>query len=139
MPKYPIVKMKAGKEANVTFGHPWVFSGALDDVPKDLEHGSLVHLADRRGEIIGTGTYSATSSIAVRVFDQTGYSYDVSATGILFEIDNLNEVGSEISFELELNTPNGKMKLKCMGNIVRREVKGQKTAIAVKITDSQLT
>ena len=77
--------------------------------------------------------------IPVKVSEQAGVSCDISASGILFEIDNLNEVGSEISFELELNTPNGKMTLKCMGNIVRREVKGQKTAIAVKITDSQFT
>jgi hypothetical protein len=76
-------------------------------------------------------------AVPVNVFDQTGISRDVSASGILFELDHFNEVGSEISFELELDTPNGKMKLKCTGDIVRTESKGQKTAIAVKITDSQ--
>jgi 23S rRNA (cytosine1962-C5)-methyltransferase len=66
---YPILNLKAGKEANVGFRHPWVFSGALESMPKDLPHGSLVHVADRQHKIIGTGTYSAHSSIAVRVFD----------------------------------------------------------------------
>lgn len=47
------------------------------------------------------------SSIAlpVKVFDQTGISRDASASGILFELNHFNEVGSKISFELELDTP----------------------------------
>ncbi len=77
--------------------------------------------------------------IPVKVSNQAGISRDVSASGILFEMDNFNDVGTEISFELELDTPNGKMTLKCTGDIVRKELKGQKTAIAVKITDSQFT
>ncbi|MDO9267526.1 MAG: PilZ domain-containing protein [Methylobacter sp.] len=76
-------------------------------------------------------------ALPVKVFDQTGISRNASAGGILFELNHFNEVGSKISFELELNTPNGKMKLKCTGDIVRTEAKGPKTAIAVKITDSQ--
>lgn len=76
-------------------------------------------------------------ALPVKVSDQSGISRDASAGGILFELNHFNEVGSEISFELELDTPNGKMKLKCTGDIVRTESKGSKTAIAVKITDSQ--
>ena len=64
---YPILKMVAGKEANVGFRHPWVFSGALEDGSKP-EHGALVYVADRNGRIIGTGTFSRSSAIAVRVF-----------------------------------------------------------------------
>ncbi len=65
---YPVLKLKEGKEANVGFRHPWIFSRALADGQKKPEHGALVHVADRQGRIIGTGTYSASSSIAVRVF-----------------------------------------------------------------------
>jgi 23S rRNA (cytosine1962-C5)-methyltransferase len=66
---YPIIPLKAGREANVGFHHPWIFSGALSSVPSGITHGDLVHVADRQGTIIGTGTFSARSSIAVRVFD----------------------------------------------------------------------
>lgn len=66
---YPIIHLKAGKEASVRFWHPWVFSGAIAKTSSDLKHGELVHVADRNGRIIGTGTYSKTSSIAVRVFE----------------------------------------------------------------------
>ncbi len=64
---YPILNLRAGKEANVGFRHPWVFSGALAD-NQSAKHGECVRVADRNGRIIGTGTYSKTSSIAVRVF-----------------------------------------------------------------------
>jgi len=64
----PIITLKAGKEANVAFRHPWIFSGALENAPEDSVHGSVVRINDKRGVILGTGTYSARSSIAVRVF-----------------------------------------------------------------------
>src|SRR5690242_6170816 len=67
-PSYPTLTLKAGREASAGFQHPWIFSGALVAIPKDLPHGSLVHVADKQGKILGTGTYSATSSIAVRLF-----------------------------------------------------------------------
>ena len=66
---YPKIQLKAGKEANITFRHPWVYSGAIETKPEKLEHGDFVHVTDRKGDIIGTGTYSNASSIAVRVFD----------------------------------------------------------------------
>src|SRR5512142_3092849 len=65
---YPIVTLQAGKEKNVLFRHPWIFSGALVKRPEGVEHGDLIRVADEKGAIVGTGTYSAKSSIAVRVF-----------------------------------------------------------------------
>jgi 23S rRNA (cytosine1962-C5)-methyltransferase len=64
---YPIIRLKEKKEANVAFRHPWVFSGALDGKP-DAEHGDLITLADRKGDVLATATYSTKSSIAARVF-----------------------------------------------------------------------
>lgn len=60
--------LKAGKEANVAFRHPWIFSGALEQAPDDSEHGNVVRVADKHGKVLATGTYSARSSIAVRAF-----------------------------------------------------------------------
>src|SRR5512142_2880742 len=65
---YPIVTLQAGKEKNVLFRHPWIFSGALVKRPEGVEHGDIVRVADEKGAVVGTGTYSAKSSIAVRVF-----------------------------------------------------------------------
>ncbi|MBI4714108.1 class I SAM-dependent rRNA methyltransferase [Candidatus Uhrbacteria bacterium] len=66
---YPTIQLKTGKEASVGFRHPWVFSGAISNVPKNVQHGDLVFVTDRNERIIGTGTFSKTSSIAVRVLE----------------------------------------------------------------------
>jgi 23S rRNA (cytosine1962-C5)-methyltransferase len=66
---YPEIRLKAGKEGNALFRHPWIFSGALEKTPDNLPNGSLVTVTDSRGKIIATGTYSAKSLIAVRIFE----------------------------------------------------------------------
>lgn len=67
---YPVLTLKSDKVASIAFHHPWVFSGALGK-HEQLEHGILVHVADPKGKMLGTGTYSNRGSIAVRVFDFT--------------------------------------------------------------------
>ncbi len=66
---YPILTLKPGKEGALGFHHPWVFSGALQGIPREIEQGAIVRVVDQQGKIIGTGTYSAHSMIAVRIFD----------------------------------------------------------------------
>jgi 23S rRNA (cytosine1962-C5)-methyltransferase len=66
---YQVIQLKAGREANVGFRHPWIFSGAVEHVPSGLPQGSFVHIADRNGRIIATGSYEGNSNIAIRVFD----------------------------------------------------------------------
>lgn len=65
---YTVITLAPGKEANVAFRHPWIFSGAILK-PVVAEHGELVSVVDKNGKCLGTGTYSASSSIAVRVFE----------------------------------------------------------------------
>ncbi len=64
---YPQVTLQSGKEMNVVFRHPWIFSGALTKRPEGVEHGDLVRVTDISGKILGIGTYSGKSSIAVRM------------------------------------------------------------------------
>ncbi len=59
--------LKSGKEANIGFLHPWIFSGALEDL--EAKHGSFVRVVDKNGKILATGSFSARSSIAVRCFE----------------------------------------------------------------------
>ncbi len=66
---YPVIQLKEGREANVGFRHPWIFSGAIQSLPAGLVAGELVHIADRNGRVIGTGSFEGDASIAVRVFD----------------------------------------------------------------------
>jgi 23S rRNA (cytosine1962-C5)-methyltransferase len=63
-----VLKLREDRAASSAFRHPWVYSGALASRPDPELHGRLVHVAAADGRILGTGTYSANGSIAVRLF-----------------------------------------------------------------------
>lgn len=67
MTDYPKIKLKKGREGSSRYRHPWVFSGAVVRVPKDLFDGDPVIVEDYEGRVLGTGTYSARSQISVRL------------------------------------------------------------------------
>ncbi|MCS6820055.1 MAG: hypothetical protein NZ522_08885, partial [Chitinophagales bacterium] len=46
--------------------HPWIFSGAIKRLPKNIEDGQWVEVFDESGHFLGAGHYS-TGSIAVRL------------------------------------------------------------------------
>lgn len=66
---YPTLKLKKDRDGNVFFQHPWIFSGALETIPHDLENGTLVRIENDEGYARGVGTFSNASSIAVRMFE----------------------------------------------------------------------
>ncbi|MBI2411071.1 MAG: class I SAM-dependent rRNA methyltransferase [Candidatus Kerfeldbacteria bacterium] len=66
---YPVISLRPGKEAALHYHHPWVFSGALQQIPDTVQHGDLVYLVTSTGEIIATGMYSRHSQIAVRILE----------------------------------------------------------------------
>ena len=57
---YPIVRLKPGKEALLSKGHPWVYSGALAEAPRS----PLVRLADASGTVLAwdRGKFQGTPS-----------------------------------------------------------------------------
>lgn len=63
---YPRVQLHSGREKSLHFRHPWVFSRAIQHVPKGLENGSLVHVEDSEGRCLGTAYYNGRSQIALR-------------------------------------------------------------------------
>ena len=79
-----------------------------------------------------------TVSIPITLGPKTGIVKDISATGIYFEIDCEQKIGSDIHFELELITPGGPIRVNCKGQIVRLENKGKHVGIAAKIEESEL-
>ncbi len=50
-------------------GHPWVFSGALKQIPEGLATGSPVRLTDEDGNYLASGYFNSYSQIAVRIWD----------------------------------------------------------------------
>ena len=68
---YPILRLRRGKEESLDRFHPWVFSGALTEMPGEdsgREEGDIVRVAASDGRIIGVGHFQI-GSIAVRMLD----------------------------------------------------------------------
>ncbi len=67
-----------------------------------------------------------------------GVTRDVSASGVFFETDASYAIGSPISFALNLDTPWGKVMVRCQGKIVRLERRNKRVGVAVQFTESAL-
>ena len=69
---------------------------------------------------------------------QQAVTRDISASGLFFEMDSVQQVGGLIDLEIELDTPGGPMKLKAQGQIMRIAQQGGKTGVGVKLLSSRL-
>ena len=78
------------------------------------------------------------SQFPVHVNGVQGKSRDISASGIFFEIDENNDVGSTIQFSVQLDTPGGAINLVCEGEVIRLEKRDGKLGIAAKILSQTL-
>ena len=76
--------------------------------------------------------------LPVHLGTATGVTRDVSASGLYIETAAPYAVGDKINLSVELDTPGGKMILRCHGNIVRLEHHDAKIGIAVKVTKSTM-
>jgi 23S rRNA (cytosine1962-C5)-methyltransferase len=63
-----VITLKKGKDESLQRRHPWVFSGAIATLPKDLEEGDLVVVKNHENEVMGVGHYQI-GSIAVRMLE----------------------------------------------------------------------
>lgn len=64
---YPTLHLKPGRDRPIISGHPWVFSGAFQDIPASIEPGAIVDLASARGEFVARGYINPKNSLACRV------------------------------------------------------------------------
>ena len=61
------VILQKGKEKSLLRYHPWVFSGAVAKMDRDIANGDIVEVCDRDGNFLAMGHYH-DNSIAVRIF-----------------------------------------------------------------------
>ena len=70
--------LKPGKEKSLLRFHPWVFSGAIQNITGPVSEGDLVELNDGKGKFLALGHYQI-GSIAVRIVSfenvETGYEF----------------------------------------------------------------
>lgn len=68
MSNYTKIILKQAKEKSVLRFHPWIFSGAIEAVTKELKNGDIVEVYDSKKQYLATGHYQDEGSIAVRIF-----------------------------------------------------------------------
>ncbi len=61
------IRLREGREKTVRQRHPWIFSGAVEEVDGDPEAGQVVRIVSPSGVFLGWGHYSPVSQIRVRV------------------------------------------------------------------------
>ena len=64
---FPGIILRKGRDFAVRNRHPWIFSGAILRVERDLEEGDVVEVFSENGEYLGTG-HAFSGSIAVKMF-----------------------------------------------------------------------
>jgi 23S rRNA (cytosine1962-C5)-methyltransferase len=63
------VVLKKGKEKAVLHKHPWVFSGAIENVKGKPANGEIIRLLDSKKDFLAFGFYNAQSRVAVRLLE----------------------------------------------------------------------
>ena len=61
-----VFTLRRGKEESLDRFHPWVFSGAISNIPTGIEEGDVVAVEAFGGRFIGVGHYQI-GSLAVRI------------------------------------------------------------------------
>jgi len=98
---------------------------------KETPEGEFRRQEERRVERV-------KRALPVKLGRNIGLTRDISNSGIFFELQSSDGVGIPVSFSVELETPAGKMTLRCEGEIVRIEPRDESMGLAVKITNSVL-
>ena len=65
--KYSRVILKSGKEQSLQRFHPWIFSGAIEEIVGRVEEGDVVEVVSIKNEFLAMG-HVQVGSIAVRIF-----------------------------------------------------------------------
>jgi 23S rRNA (cytosine1962-C5)-methyltransferase len=63
------VKLKKGKEKAVRQLHPWVFSGAIDQIKGNPENGDIIMVTDSNNNFMAYGFFNDKSRVAVRLLE----------------------------------------------------------------------
>ncbi len=59
--------LKDGREKPLEGRHPWIFSGAIDEIDDGFEAGDLIHVFSHAKKFLGVGYLNPRSQIAIRM------------------------------------------------------------------------
>ncbi len=64
----PCIRLKDGREKSLLRHHPWIFSGAIDQVVGEASSGDTLPVVDSSGNFLAWAAYNPASQIAARVW-----------------------------------------------------------------------
>ncbi|MDZ4758670.1 MAG: class I SAM-dependent rRNA methyltransferase [Bacteroidota bacterium] len=65
---FPILTLKPDRQRSLINRHPWVFSGAVQNLPK-AETGDIIEVHDNKGQWLGYGFFDERSEIVCKIFE----------------------------------------------------------------------
>ena len=72
---YKSIRLRKGKDESLKRFHPWIFSGAIQQMDEGIQEGDIVRVLTFEGDFIATGHYQQ-GSIAVRVLTLSDVEID---------------------------------------------------------------
>ena len=63
----PTIIIKSGREKPIIQQHPWIFSGAIEEIKGDPQPGDIVTVTDKKGRFLARGYWNIKSQIQVRI------------------------------------------------------------------------
>jgi 23S rRNA (cytosine1962-C5)-methyltransferase len=63
---YPQLPLRPGRDYTLRHGHPWVFSGAFQAIPRDIPPGAVVDVLDAERNWLARGHLNPANSLAFR-------------------------------------------------------------------------
>jgi 23S rRNA (cytosine1962-C5)-methyltransferase len=76
---FPSFTVTKKQETNIKNGHPWIYEDEITEAPEEVENGAFVDVYGKKGNYLGTGFYSASSKIRIRILgNNANEKYDAS-------------------------------------------------------------
>src|SRR5258708_1571493 len=72
------IHLSSGKDHPGRLGHPWIFSGAIRDLDRSIEPGTIVRVQAADGSTLGIGYVNPRCDIAVRVLTRADEPIDAA-------------------------------------------------------------
>ncbi len=63
---YPQLRLRPGRDYTLRHGHPWVFSGAFQTIPRGILPGAVVDVLDAEDHWLARGHLNPANSLAFR-------------------------------------------------------------------------
>lgn len=94
-----VVRLKKGKEKAVRQLHPWIFSGAIDQIKGKPENGDIVLITDSNDNFLAYGFYNSRSRVAIRLIE---WSQETEINEGWWR----KKIGKAVNFRKDLHTEN---------------------------------